>query len=254
MKWLLSDIWVMTKRNLTVWTRVPAILVFTLVQPMMFTLLFRYVFGGAIPVQLQGGYVDYLLPGVIGQTAAFTSMSTAIALATEAQEGVVDRLRALPMARSAYLLGRLAADLIRMTLTVGIIIGVGYLVGFRFNNGVGPAIAVVAISIVFGAAVCLISATIGLWLKNEESTQAFALVWIFPLSFVSSVFVPVQTMPGWLQAFANNQPISHVVNCLRSLAEGTPAMGDNLWLSFVWIAGIAIVFTPLAVRMYQRVS
>jgi ABC-2 type transport system permease protein/oleandomycin transport system permease protein len=253
MRWTFVDTWVMTKRNLTMWVRVPAIIVFTVVQPTIFTLLFRYVFGGAIPVQLRGGYVNYLLPGVIGQTAAFASMGTAIALAAEVQKGVVDRLRAMPMARAAYLGGRLLADLVRMSLTVLIIVGVGYLVGFRFANGFGHAVAAVALAIALGASVCLMSATVGLVLKNEESTQAFGLIWLFPLTFVSSAFVPVQTMPGWLQAFANNQPITHVVNALRSLAIGTP-MHDNLWLSLVWIAGIAAVFTPLAVRAYQRVS
>ena len=248
-----SDTLVMTKRNLVVWSRVPAIIVFTIVQPTIFTLLFRYVFGGAIPVAIPGGYVNYLLPGIVGQTAAFASMGTAIALAAEVQKGVVDRLRAMPMARVAFLGGRLLADIVRMAFTVLIIVGVGYIVGFRFLNGVGPAIGMIGLAIALGSAMCLVSATIGLVLKNEESTQAFGLIWLFPLTFVSSAFVPVQTMPGWLQAFANNQPVTHVVNALRSLAIGLP-MGDNLWLSCVWLAGIVIVFTPLAVRAYQRVS
>jgi ABC-2 type transport system permease protein/oleandomycin transport system permease protein len=253
MSYAAADTWVMAKRNLMVWARVPAYLVFTIVQPMIFTLLFRYVFGGAIPVNLRGGYVSYLLPGIIGQTAAFASMATAISLAVEVQKGVVDRLRAMPMARSAFLAGRLLADLARMTITILVIVGVGYLVGFRFNNGFWPAVAMVGLAIALGFAVCLISAAIGLWLKNEESTQAFGLIWLFPLTFVSSAFVPVQSMPGWLQAFANNQPITHVINAMRSLALGLP-MGDNLWLSFVWLAGIVIVFVPVAVRTYQRVS
>jgi ABC-2 type transport system permease protein len=253
MAYAAADTWVMAKRNLMVWARVPAYLVFTIVQPMIFTLLFRYVFGGAIPVDLPGGYVSFLLPGIVGQTAAFASMATAISLAVEVQKGVVDRLRAMPMARSAFLAGRLLADLARMTITILVIVGVGYIVGFRFSNGFGPAIGMIVLAIALGFAVCLVSATIGLWLKNEESTQAFGLIWLFPLTFVSSAFVPVQTMPGWLQVFANNQPITHVVNALRALALGTP-MGDNLWLSVVWLAGIVLVFGPIAVRTYQRVS
>jgi len=253
MAYAAADTWVMAKRNLMVWTRVPAYLVFTIVQPMIFTLLFRYVFGGAIPVDLPGGYVSFLLPGIVGQTAAFASMATAISLAVDVQKGVVDRLRAMPMARSAFLAGRLLADLARMTITILVIVGVGYIVGFRFSNGFGPAIGMIVLAIALGFAVCLVSATIGLWLKNEESTQAFGLIWLFPLTFVSSAFVPVQTMPGWLQVFANNQPITHVVNALRALALGTP-MGDNLWLSVVWLAGIVLVFGPIAVRTYQRVS
>ena len=152
-RWGFTDTWVMTKRNLTVWSRVPAILVFTLVQPMIFTLLFRYVFGGAIPVAIPGGYVNYLLPGIVGQTAAFASMGTAIALAAEVQKGVVDRLRAMPMARSAFLAGRLLADLARMTITILIIVAIGYAVGFRFQGGVGSAFGMIALSIALGLAV-----------------------------------------------------------------------------------------------------
>ena len=251
--WAMADTWVMAKRNLTVWLRVPAYLVFTVVQPTIFTLLFRYVFGGAIRANVPGGYVNYLVPGVIGQTAAFASFATAISLAVEVQKGVVDRMRAMPMARSAFLGGRLLADLVRMAITIVVIVGVGYAVGFRFQAGIGRAIAMVALAIVLGAAVCCISATIGLWLKDEESTQAFGMIWMFPLTFVSSAFVPLATMPGWLRAFAVNQPITHVVNAMRALALGLP-LRDDLWLSAVWLGGIFAVFGPLAVWVYKRVS
>jgi len=253
LSWAASDTWVIAQRNLTIWRRVPAFVMFSLVQPVIFTLLFRYVFGGAIPVGTPGGYVNYLIPGIVAQTAAFASMGTAIALATEAQEGVVDRLRAMPMARSAYLGGRLLADTLRMVITVLVIVGIGYLVGFRFLGSFGEGVGMVLLAIAFGFCVCLISAAIGLWLKNEESTQAFGLIWLFPLTFVSSAFVPVISMPGWLQAFANNQPVTHVVNAMRALAIGQP-LGDNLWLSIVWLVAILVVFTPVAVRTYQRVS
>jgi ABC-2 type transport system permease protein/oleandomycin transport system permease protein len=251
--WALSDTWVMAKRNLTVWLRVPAYIVFTVVQPTIFTLLFRYVFGGAIHADVPGGYVNYLLPGIIGQTAAFASFATAISLAVEVQKGVVDRMRAMPMARSAFLGGRLLADVVRMAVTILVIIGVGYLVGFRFHNGVGGAVAMFVLAMALGAAVCCISATIGLWLKDEESTQAFGMIWMFPLTFVSSAFVPLASMPSWLRAFAVNQPITHVVNAMRSLALGLP-LRDDLWLSAVWLAAIFAVFAPLAVRVYKRVS
>jgi ABC-2 type transport system permease protein/oleandomycin transport system permease protein len=254
LRWAAGDVWVLTWRNLTVWRRVPAYLVFTVVQPTIFTLLFRYVFGGAIPTRgIPGGYVDFLLPGIIGQTAAFATMATAISLAVEAQRGVIDRLRVMPITRSAVLLGRLAADGVRMLVTLLVIVLVGYLVGFRFHSGAGDAVAMVALAEVFGLTLCLVSSYIGLALRQEESVQAFGLIWLFPLTFVSSAFVPVATMPGWLRAFAVNQPITHVINALRSFALGTP-MGDNLWLSLVWLAGIAAVFLPLAVRAYKRVS
>lgn len=252
-RWAASDTWVLTWRNLTVWRRVPAYLVFTIVQPTIFTLLFRYVFGGAINVRIPGGYVDFLLPGVVGQTAAFATMATAISLAVEVQRGVIDRLRAMPIARSAVLLGRLVADGVRMLVTIVVIVGVGYAVGFRFHDGAGPAVAMVALAEAFGLAMCCVSAYIGLSLRNEESVQAFGLIWLFPLTFVSSAFVPPASMPGWLQAFAVNQPVSHVINALRSLALGTP-MRDNLWLSLVWLGGIIAVFVPLAVRAYKRAS
>lgn len=251
-----NDTWVITSRNLTVWRRVPAYLVFTLVQPTIFTLLFRYVFGGAIDVPVPGGYVNYLLPGVIGQTAAFATMATAISLAVEAQRGSIDRLRVMPIARSAYLLGRLFADGVRMLVTILVITGVGYAVGFRFHSALG-GVGVVVLAEVFGLTMCVISCFIGLALKQEEAVQAFGLIWLFPLTFVSSAFVPLASMPGWLQAFAVNQPITHVINALRALALGdTPVsrMGDNLWLSLVWLAAIWAVFLPLAVRAYKRVT
>jgi ABC-2 type transport system permease protein/oleandomycin transport system permease protein len=257
LRWAVNDAWVLTWRNLTVWRRVPAYLVFTIVQPTIFTLLFRFVFGGAIPVAIPGGYVNYLLPGVIGQTAAFATMATAISLAIEAQKGVIDRLRVMPIARSAVLLGRLAADGFRMLVTLLVIIAVGYAVGFRFSGGMGAALGMIALAEAFGLALCCVSMFIGLALRQEEAVQAFGLIWLFPLTFVSSAFVPVQSMPGWLQAFAVNQPVTHVINALRALALGdtrvTP-MGDNLWLSIVWIAAIVAVFMPLAVRAYKRVS
>jgi ABC-2 type transport system permease protein len=253
LRWAARDAQVLAWRNLTVWRRVPAYLVFTVVQPTIFTLLFRYVFGGAIPMPLPGGYVGFLLPGVIGQTAAFATMATAISLAIEAQKGVIDRLRVMPIARSAVLLGRLAADGARMLLTLVVIVAVGYAVGFRFRNGAGPAVGMMALAEAFGLSMCCVSMFVGLAIRQEEAVQAFGLIWLFPLTFVSSAFVPVATMPGWLQVFAVNQPVTHVINALRSLALGTP-MGDNLWLSIVWLVGIAAVFLPLTVKVYRRVS
>ncbi|HWB66470.1 MAG TPA: ABC transporter permease [Mycobacteriales bacterium] len=247
-----SDTVVMTWRNLLVWARVPAYIMFTLIQPVMFILLFRYVFGGAITTSAPGGYVDYLLPGVIGQTMGFGSFGTAIALANELQKGTIDRLRAMPIARSAVLLGRLAADTIRLFVVTLVLIAVGAAIGFRFHGGVGGAIAMVVYSVLLGLSVATISAYIGLTLKDEETVQGFGFVWVFPLTFVSSAFVPVQSMPGWLQAFAVNQPFTQVIDALRAFALGTP-MGNHAWLSLVWMAGILAVFVPLAVRAYRKV-
>jgi ABC-2 type transport system permease protein/oleandomycin transport system permease protein len=232
---------------------VPAFLVFTVVQPVMFTLLFRYVFGNSIQVPVKGGYVNYLMPGIIGQTAAFGSMATAIALAREAQQGVIDRFRSMPMARSAVLTGRLLSDTARIAVTLAILVGVGYMVGFRFQQGVGMALAMMGMSLLFGLSVCCVSAFIGLAIRDEESVQAFAVIWIFPLTFVSSAFVQVSKMPGWLQPFAVNQPVSIWISTLRSLAIGGP-LYTHLWESLVWMAGVILVFAPLAVRAYRRTS
>lgn len=252
-RWAVSDTLTITRRNLLVWVRVPAYIVFTVIQPVIFVLMFRYVFGGAIQVHVPGGYVDFLLPGVLAQTAAFACFGTAISLAQELKKGVIDRLRSMPMARSAVLAGRLVADTARMTVTILIVVGVGYAVGFRFSNGVGPAIAMVVLAIVLGIACCCIAAYTGLAIGDEESVQAFGLIWLFPVTFLSSAFVPISTMPGWLQAFANNQPITFTIDAMRAMALGGP-IETPLWKSVAWLAGIFIVFVPLSVRAYKRVA
>jgi ABC transporter DrrB family efflux protein len=252
-RWAVSDTLTITRRNLLVWMRVPAYIVFTVIQPVIFVLMFRYVFGGAINVNVPGGYVNFLIPGIIAQTAAFATFGTAIALAQELQKGVIDRLKSMPMARSAVLSGRLTADTIRMTLTILIVLGVGYAVGFSFRNGFWPAVGMLALAIVFGVAICCIAAFTGLAIGDEESVQAFGLIWLFPLTFLSSAFVPINTMPGWLQAFANNQPVTYVVDTMRSLALGGPVW-DSFWKSALWLIGIFVVFAPLAVRAYKRAS
>jgi ABC transporter DrrB family efflux protein len=253
-RWAMTDTFAITRRNLLVWIRVPAYIAFTVIQPVIFVLMFRYVFGGAIQVPgIKGGYVNFLMPGIIGQTAAFGCFGTAIALAQELQKGVIDRLRSMPMARSAVLTGRLVADTGRMVITVLIVVGVGYAVGFRFENGAVPAILMIVLATVFALAMCVIAAFTGLAIGDEESVQAFGLIWLFPLTFLSSAFVPIQSMPGWLQAFANNQPVTFVINTMRALALGGP-IEANLWKSIAWLGGIFIVFIPLAVRAYKRAA
>lgn len=250
-RWAVSDTLTITRRNLLVWTRVPAYIAFTVIQPVMFVLMFRYVFGGAIPVDVPGGYVNFLMPGIIAQTAAFATFGTAIALAMELKKGVIDRLRSMPMARSAVLAGRLVADTSRMLFTILVIVGVGCAVGFRFQNGFWPAVAMIVLATVFGLSICCIAAYTGLALKDEETVQAFGMIWLFPITFLSSAFVPIPTMPGWLQAFAYNQPVTYVVDTMRALALGGP-IEANLWKSVASIAVIFVVFAPLAVRAYKN--
>lgn len=247
-----SDTANLTRRDTKIWTRNPSFLVFAVVQPVMFVLLFRYVFGGAIQVDIPGGYVNYLMPGIIAQSAAFASFGTAIALARQMQRGVIDRYRSMPMARSAVLLGRLVADTIRLVVTLVIILAVGYAVGFRFENGPGPAVLMMILGVVFGTAICTVSAYVGLAIRDEESVGSFGLIWLFPLTFVSAAFVPVSSMPGWLQAFAKNQPVTIVIEEMRGLALGGPLV-EHAWQSALWLAGIFVVFVPLAVRAYRQV-
>ncbi len=248
-----ADTVALTQREILIWLRNPVFIFFTVIQPVMFVLLFRYVFGGAIPVKVLGGYVDFLMPGIIAQSAAFASFGTAIALARQLQKGVIDRFRAMPIARSSVLLGRLSADVARLALTLLVILGVGYAVGFRFHNGVGPAVLMLVLGVALGVTICTVSAYVGLAVKDEESVSSFGLVWLFPLTFVSNAFVPVQRMPGWLQAFAKNQPVTIVIDEMRTLALGGPLV-LHAWQSAAWLVGIVAVFVPLAVRAYRRAT
>lgn len=247
----IADTAVLTERNLLVWLKMPSFLIITVVQPIIFVLLFRFVFGGAIKVTNPGGYAEYLMPGIIAQTAAMASIATAIALARSMSKGIVDRYRSMPMARSAFLGGRLAADAVRILLTVILILVIGYLVGFRFENGAPAAVAMMALALAFGVAFCCVMAYTGLAIRNEEAVNGYGLLWLFPLTFVSSAFVPVASMPGWLQPFARNQPVSVVIDAMRTLALGGPVASSAL-KAVVWIAGITVVFALLAVRSYSK--
>lgn len=249
-RYTVSDSAALMKRNLTHIYRIPALIIFTAIQPVMFTLLFRYVFGGAIHTNA-GAYVDYLIPGIVVQTACFASVTTAIGLSTELAAGVIDRFRSMPIARSAVLLGRLGSDSLRILATVVILMAVGYAVGFRIDTGVGDTIAMIALSVGFGISVCCVSAWIGLSLKDPESVQSFAFIWIFPITFASGVFVPVTSMPAWLADFARNNPVTLLSEAARNLTIGSPA-GNSIWLSVVWIVAITAVFGALAVRAYRK--
>jgi len=193
------DGWVVAKRNLTKIKRVPDLLIFSTIQPIMFVLLFAYVFGGAVKGALPHGvkYIDFLLPGIFVQSVAFRATQTAVGLSEDLERGVVDRFRSMPMARSAVLLGRTTADLVRNVLIIGLMIIVGYLVGFRFQAGVLPALGCVALVAAFGFALSWIFAFVSLVVRGAESAQTAGFVLLFPLVFASSAFVPVASMPGW---------------------------------------------------------
>ena len=252
LSWAVADTVVLTRRNLIRYARVPALIVFTAIQPVVFVLLFRYVFGGAIRVP-GVSYVDFLLPGIIVQSAAFSCFGTAIGLAEDTKAGLIDRFRSLPMSRSAVLLGRLAADAVRTLFTVLLMLAVGYAVGFRIHTSVLGGIGLVLVGTGFGLAMCCVAAWIGLVIHDPETVQSAGLIWLFPLTFASAAFVPVQSMPGWLQAFAKINPVTVACNALRDLTLGGPTAGDVLG-ALAWEIGIAAVFVPLAVRAYRRTS
>jgi ABC-2 type transport system permease protein/oleandomycin transport system permease protein len=246
-----SDALTMTWRNLVKYLRLPTLLVFSTVQPVMFVLLFAYVFGGAIRTP-GGNYIDFLMPGILVQTVIFGSGQTGIGLADDLSQGMIDRFRSLPMARSAVLIGRVLADTSRNLFVVLLMTGVGYIIGFRFHNGIAAAILALVIVIAFGSLFCLISAFIGLSVRNVETAQVAGFIWVFPLVFASSIFVPVSTMPSWLQAFAKVSPITVTVDAVRHLALGVGTL--DLLPPALWMAGILLVFVPLAVRRYRSIT
>lgn len=244
-----NDGWETTKRNLITYTRVPQMLVFSTIQPIMFVLLFRYVFGGAIPIDGLS-YVAFLMPGIWVQTVLFGGMNTGIGLAEDMGKGIIERFRSLPMARSAVLVGRTTADLVRNIFVVLVMGVVGLLVGFRTDQPILSVVAGLGLALAFAYAFSWVFAWVGLSAKNAESAQAAVFPLVFPLTFASSAFVQTSTMPGWLQAFANNQPVTIVINAVRELTVGGPVDGNPL-LALAWIVGILVVFVPLAVHKYS---
>ncbi len=246
----LSDTAVMTKRNLLKYRRIPTLLLFSTIQPVMFVLLFVFVFGGAVQFGGATNYATFLLPGIFAQTAIFGSTNTGIGLAEDMNKGLIERFKSLPMSQSSVLLGRTLSDSVRNTFVVFLMTVVGYLVGFRFEGSLFQAVAALALAVLFGFAFSWISAWIGLTVKDVETAQAAGFIWVFPLTFASSAFVPTSTMPGWLQGFADINPVTVAVNTLRSLTFGQSPTPD-LWWMLAWIAAILAVFVPLAVRQYR---
>jgi ABC transporter DrrB family efflux protein len=225
--------------------------------------LFRYVFGGSINLPAPGlSYVDYLMPGIFIQTVVFGSTQTGVGLAEDLAGGMIERFRSLPMARSAVLAGRTLSDTVRNLFVVLLMTGVGIAVGFRFHAGIGNFVAALLLAVLFGLAFSWIMALIGLTAGNVEAAQASSFVWVFPFVFASTAFVPIVNMPGWLQAWAKVNPVSIVVDAIRSLTldprVATLAQGGtrstHLWQAAAWIGGILLVFVPLSVRRYRRTT
>ena len=251
--WNFTDTYVVIRRNLMYYVRQPQLLVFSTIQPIMFLVLFTYVFGGAISFSTgDSNYINFLLPGIIIQSSIFAASQTTVGLSVDLSRGMIDRFRSLPMSRAAVLAGRTTADTIRGSFTLSIMIIAGTVIGFRIGDW--PSfLAGLALAIGFGFAFTWISATIGLFVKDPEAAQVAGFIWIFPLTFASSIFVPTRTMPDWLRTFAENQPVSVIASTVRDLMTGTVNQGDII-TSLIWIFGIFLVAMPLAVRQYTKVA
>jgi ABC transporter DrrB family efflux protein len=245
-----SDALTIAWRNLVNLRRSPQLLVFATIQPVIFVLLFRYVFGGAI--QVTGfRYVDFLMPGIFAQTITFGAINTGVGLAEDLNKGLIDRFRSLPMARSAVLIGRTVADIARNVFVITLMVIVGFMVGFRIHTNALGLIAGIALMLLFSFSLSWIFATIGLAIGNAEAAQAASFPILAPLTFASSAFVQTSSMPGWLQGFAKHQPVTVTVDAVRALCLGGPTTGKVL-AAVAWCVGIVAVFAPLAVRRYRN--
>jgi ABC-2 type transport system permease protein len=245
-----SDTLVLARRSLLRVRRQPDLLIGFTVQPLMFVVLFVYVFGGAIATP-GFDYVDYLMPGIIVQSMTFGGFVTALGLSEDLKKGLIDRFRSLPMSRSAVLTGRTLADVASNVLQLAVMIGVGLAVGFRFATSVPEILAGIALVLLIGYAFSWVFAFIGLSASSPEAANAIGFTIIFPLTFISSAFVPVDSMPSWLQKFAEVNPITTMVDATRALFIGTPA-GNDIWGAVLWALGIIAVFSALAVWRYRR--
>jgi ABC-2 type transport system permease protein/oleandomycin transport system permease protein len=247
-----GDTAVMASRNFRRTMRLPEMVVFATIQPIMFVVLFRYVFGGAIDTG-SVSYVDFLLPGIFVQTVAFGSFGTALGLTDDLQKGVIDRFRSLPMRHFSVVVGRITNDMSVNTLSMVVMILVGLLVGYRPAGSAGELALGFALILLISFTFSWVSAYMGLALRTVEAVNSFGFIWMFPLTFVSSAFVPVDTMPSWLQGFAENQPFTRMVDAVRGLSLGTPDYAD-VWASIIWCVLIIGVFVPLSMRQFHRAA
>jgi ABC-2 type transport system permease protein len=268
---VIGDAMVVAYRNLiTIW-RVPTVLVFELVQPVMFVLLFRFIYANQFNTANLNGvdYVQFLMPGIFVQNAIFGSTTTAVGIADDLKKGLIDRFRSLPMARSAVLAGRTTSDLGKNLILLTLVIGVAYVVGFSFENGLLAALGMVALVLAVSFTFSWICATVGLALKEVEAVQAAVFTLIFPVVFVSSAFVPVAGMASWLQPIAQHNPVTYWCNLARYLALGDPGIPvdppgptgvpidtpEGLMIkSAIWVAILLVVFVPLSIRLYRKLK
>jgi ABC-2 type transport system permease protein/oleandomycin transport system permease protein len=247
-----SDSLVMARRGLIETARKPALLSLVFVQPVIMILIMRYAFGGAVRIP-RGSYVNFLIPGILVMTAIFGAVVTGVGLSEDLSKGIVDRLRSLPIARSAVLLGRTLSDLFRNVGSVVAMLCVGFLVGFRPSESVGRFILAIALLVAFAYVFSWISAAIALIVRDPEAAQGWGFIWVFPLVFVSSAFVPTQTMPAAVRAFADVNPVTLCVDAVRALTLGGP-VGRPVLGTLAWLAGLLLVFVPLSVARYRALE
>ena len=249
--WIWRDSWTEAMRHLRAVPRNPELLVFATIQPVMFVLLFVYVFGGAIATPGYSSYVQYLIPGIVAQTVVFGSAFTGVGIADDLSKGIIDRLRSLPMYQPAVLIGRTLSDLARNVLAFVVMMLVAFATGFRIEGSWSAAIAATALLIGFSYAFSWIQALIGLSVKSVEAANSAGFIWMFPLTFVSSAFVPTESMPSWLATIANANPFTKLTNAARAMFNGADP-GSDLWVSLAWAVGITVVFAFLAARKFAR--
>jgi ABC transporter DrrB family efflux protein len=256
--WTFADGWVVAKRDLLKIPRVPELLFFSIVQPIIFVLLFAFVFGGAIPVPGGGDYKEFLMAGIFAQTVAFNAAATTVGLAEDMHKGIIDRFRSLPMAASAVVSGRTTSDALRAVITLTVLALTGLVIGWRVHTSALEVLAGFALLLAFGYAMSWIGAWVGLHMPSPEVANTAGLVWLFPVTFLSNAFVPLQGMPDWLETIAIWNPISSVTLAARELfgnPTGLPSAAfpqqHPVFMSLVWIGAILVVFVPLAVRRYR---
>ena len=248
--WLLRDSWTEATRHLRAMPRNPELLMFATIQPVMFVLLFAYVFGGSINVAgYEGEYNQFLMPGIFAQTVLFGSTFTGVGLAEDLTKGIVDRLRSLPMYPSAVLIGRTLSDVARNVLTFAVMFVVAFAIGFRIEGTLAEALFATFLLFAFSYAFSWVQALIGLSAGSVEAANSAGFIWMFPMTFVSSAFVDPASMPGWLQPIANANPFTIVTNATRALYNGKDA-GNDAWIALAWAVGITVVFAWLAARKF----
>jgi ABC transporter DrrB family efflux protein len=250
LSWWVSDTLELVKRNARHIIRTPELLLDVTIQPIMFVLLFRYVFGGAIATE-GTSYVNFLMAGIFVQTISFAMLWSGVLLANDLQKGIIDRFRALPMQSWTVLAARTITDLFRSMIAIVIMIAVGLAIGFRPDSNVLQWVGAIGMLLLFGFALAWIGITLGMAVRTPEAATGAIFVFVFPLTFASSAFVPTNTMPSWLEAFTENQPITLVINTVRAWMLGNDA-GSDAWRALIWSLGLLIIFFPIALWMYKK--